>query len=620
MTMKKNLTKRLGLALAGLALALSGSIGLAQTTNILYTYNTTNTVLYTAESYVTNGDLTITTNYTDNTRWTYWYGSAPVVFNWSTNDAATNPASGSLQLDFPLFTGGQEYIWGPYSGLNGNNSVGVNLDNYQTWEFDILVDPVINGLNAAGNFGNFQCIANINWGQVVIGSYVVPAAAATNWQHVSLPIAKGLGTSWGPGFGVQDWNPNGTAPSAATTYYIDNLRFVPAPPAPFIATQPADQELYAGRTINWSVLVTGGQPISYQWYKGSTHLTNGPTGSGSTITGSQTNVLSLANVSAADIAGYSVIATNSSGSITSRVASVAIVSPAGAYAQAVAASGPWAFYELNETSNPTNLPSAFDHVGGFAGVYRASVSNAFNGVQGPRYSGFTHDNAAIELTPGVSARIGLPALNLDTNTVTITCWINPRSKPSDAGIVFCRSGSTTAGLDWASTTGLLGYTWNNEQASWGWQGSGANPPLNEWSFIALVVDANAGGAYIYCMNASQGILPPGFNPVAPVNQSFGGETRIGNDQLNGTTRTFDGYIDDVVIYNRALSQTELQNLYFAATGGPVLTLTGLDLSWSLGTLLEATSLTGPWTPVPSATSPYTITPTDPVKFYRLVFP
>jgi hypothetical protein len=45
----------------------------------------------------------------------------------------------------------------------------------------------------------------------------------------------------------------------------------------------------------------------------------------------------------------------------------------------------------------------------------------------------------------------------------------------------------------------------------------------------------------------------------------------------------------------------------------------LILNWSTGTLLEATNVTGPWITNSSA-SPYTLAPTAPQKFYRLLLP
>jgi predicted alpha-1,6-mannanase (GH76 family) len=43
----------------------------------------------------------------------------------------------------------------------------------------------------------------------------------------------------------------------------------------------------------------------------------------------------------------------------------------------------------------------------------------------------------------------------------------------------------------------------------------------------------------------------------------------------------------------------------------------LTLTWTNGTLLEATNVLGPWLPDPSAASPFQITPTAPSMFYRL---
>ncbi len=44
--------------------------------------------------------------------------------------------------------------------------------------------------------------------------------------------------------------------------------------------------------------------------------------------------------------------------------------------------------------------------------------------------------------------------------------------------------------------------------------------------------------------------------------------------------------------------------------------TNLQLTWSQGTLMEAPSVTGPWT-ANNATSPYTVTPTGTMKFYQV---
>lgn len=48
--------------------------------------------------------------------------------------------------------------------------------------------------------------------------------------------------------------------------------------------------------------------------------------------------------------------------------------------------------------------------------------------------------------------------------------------------------------------------------------------------------------------------------------------------------------------------------------------TNLELIWNTGTLLEATNLSGPWVPNLAATSPLSITPTEPQKFFRVRWP
>jgi len=84
-------------------------------------------------------------------------------------------------------------------------------------------------------------------------------------------------------------------------------------------------------------------------------------------------------------------------------------------------------------------------------------------------------------------------------------------------------------------------------------------------------------------------------------------------------------IDEVVVFNRALSQSEVLTLAGSAAPvtPPTLTIArsgaNVVLTWSAGQLLEANALTGPWT-TNAVTSPYTNTPTGAQKFFRAVAP
>src|SRR5206468_563671 len=103
------------------------------------------------------------------------------------------------------------------------------------------------------------------------------------------------------------------------------------------------------------------------------------------------------------------------------------------------------------------------------------------GVAGPRpadFLGFELTNTAAQIANGVTnSWVTMPALNLNTNAVTITAWIYPiGSQAAYTGLVFCRSGTTVAGMNLNSAGTDLGYTWNNLASSWSWS-SGVQPPV-----------------------------------------------------------------------------------------------------------------------------------------------
>ncbi len=90
-----------------------------------------------------------------------------------------------------------------------------------------------------------------------------------------------------------------------------------------ITSQPVNQLVYAGATASFRVAIYGGQPVFYQWQKSGTNLMDG-----GNLSGSASRVLTVTNVDFSDAGVYSVIASNSFGSVTSRLAFLEImVSP-----------------------------------------------------------------------------------------------------------------------------------------------------------------------------------------------------------------------------------------------------------------------------------------------------
>lgn len=163
-------------------------------------------------------------------------------------------------------------------------------------------------------------------------------------------------------------------------------------------------------------------------------------------------------------------------------------------------------------------------------------------------------------------------------------------------------------------TGNLNYHWLDAAATYNWD-SGLNVPLNQWSFVALVVEPARATIHLINTNGAQSAV----NTVAHAARPFTDTIRIGGDP-NADARTFNGRIDEVAFFNYALTPAQIQGLYLAA---PVVTLNAvrsggnLILTWPQGTLLEANVVTGPYT-TNNAPSPFTNTPSGAKKFYRVI--
>jgi uncharacterized repeat protein (TIGR03803 family) len=91
---------------------------------------------------------------------------------------------------------------------------------------------------------------------------------------------------------------------------------------PFIVNQPQNQSPSAGQAAGFIVSASGTPPLSYQWLKNSVPLSD----SGK-IFGSRTANLILNNVLGGDAGGFAVIVSNAHGSVTSLVATLAVLDP-----------------------------------------------------------------------------------------------------------------------------------------------------------------------------------------------------------------------------------------------------------------------------------------------------
>jgi hypothetical protein len=308
------------------------------------------------------------------------------------------------------------------------------------------------------------------------------------------------------------------------------------------------------------------------------------------------------------------------------------------YAKAVLALHPVGYWRLNDAAGNATADEPW---GGNFGTYDQGTS--LSGVAGPNHNNgffdFETTNTAAEFFNDNASYITINGLRVNTNKITIVAWINPnKAAPTYGGLVFNRFSPAT-GLGFAgqrstandATFGMpcLAYNWNND----GWQvSSSLFPPTNQWSMVATVIYGtntldpsvpNSSGA-LYLMNTSgiqKYVVTRRGNTSWTSTVWAGDPSYIGVDPNSLSGRGFPGYMDEVAVFSDALTTAQLTALFNLAIA-PSITLAPapggqIKLTWPAGSLLEAPSISGPWTPNANS-SPYTFTPSATQKFYRLL--
>lgn len=146
--------------------------------------------------------------------------------------------------------------------------------------------------------------------------------------------------------------------------------------------------------------------------------------------------------------------------------------------------------------------------------------------------------------------------------ITITAWLNlDATPPAWAGIFESRTGGANQiGFGFHDTTGNLMYIWNNNAGtSWGWN-SGVHVDNEVWTFVAFVLTADDVTFYA---GPTDGTLSSATNPIAHIEQS-GGNWTMGIDDCCGPSRDTDGKIDDLAIWDQALTEEEITLLWSQA--------------------------------------------------------
>ena len=355
-------------------------------------------------------------------------------------------------------------------------------------------------------------------------------------------------------------------------------------PQPLIVTQPASQTSWVGQKIPFSVSAMGWPSLGYQWWREANGVYS-PLADGGQFSGSSTPTLTINNLAFANATNYYVVVTNAYGSVTSSVANLTVLPPLGTMQGGVdtnigsltvvdlTAEGTldWANWGLNDV-----LDFNEKAVGG---VPVGLIGNWT--VYGTIGYGPTLDNVS-DQPYGFSWTDGTPTATASTTGHGTANYVYVGSL--GAGFQFTVPADTTKKVlklhygGWGCRTRVMATLSDNSA-----------PPFINDSVDDPVGNIAYGVATIYFAAASAG-------------------------------QTLTIAVSDVVDYqggNVAISAATLArpvpiNVAYSRSGS------SLQLTWSYGTLLQATNVTGPWTVNGNALPPsYTIAPTGPQMFYRV---
>lgn len=464
--------------------------------------------------------------------------------------------------------------------------------------------------------------------------------------------------------------------NALTADQVDTL-YDAAELGPEITQPPLSALIALGSSGSLSVSALGNAPLSYQWYQGSTALTNVP----GNILGATNSALTITNATLSNGGNYTVVVANSVGSVTSEVATVTIgQSP-------IIVQQPSPTNNAAYTGNSVALsvsavgaaPLSYEWYNGASAI--SSTSNVlFAATLGTNTLDCVIQNSYGSITSSVVTVVGqAPPSSLTVNYSVVSPVYDGQGAFSDPGNtnwnLFAASGTRgNAAVNSAGASTLVSatliYGFNN--------GAMGNTTNGYPCYLEAYEDAvNAGSPGIGTSAAPEGQLTINDLPqgkyelylysanydgnrgsiftVAPANggTADGGTNGTVNGSILGLNAIADGVCtfaegDNYVLFNDvvtdptgAITVTYIPNPAGNMTGEapfdgfqvikivpPVLTIKnqggGNDLvSWApaIGVLQSATNVAGPYSTIPAATSPYTNTPPGlPQQFFEVNVP
>ncbi len=444
-------------------------------------------------------------------------GAAPLTYQWKKNNAAISGANSS---SYTTTTTSSDT--GAQFSVTISNSVGTVTSKAAT--LTVNVPPSIAAQPTS---------QTVTGGQTATFAVMASGTAPLTyqWQKNGTAIGGATSASYttpatttsdnGAQFTVVVSNLVGGVTSNAATLTVTAV-------APSITTQPVSQSVTVGQTATFSVSATGTALVSYQWQK-----------DGAAIGGSNAASYTTPATTIADNgAQFTVAVSNTAGNVTSSAASLS-----------VNALLPTAAYAFNEGSgNITADASGNGNTGTLSGPSWTRAGHYGNAISFDGANGSVEAANSNSFNPGTaatfSAWVNVLAANADISSV-----INKWSQTIDDEYLFGLNSNNHLTFAWQTTGGNV---WG--QPSYYMVSGNTQVPLSTWTYITVVRNGPTISFYV------NGNLDATFGAAADANPFRSGinTVRIGGQNRGSVSRVLNGTIDEVRIYNQALTQAQIQ--------------------------------------------------------------
>lgn len=264
-----------------------------------------------------------------------------------------------------------------------------------------------------------------------------------------------------------------------------------------------------------------------------------------------------------------------------------------------------------------------------------------SGPQAPAFPGFESDNAAAAIAAKSWVSLDNPGVLNLSGKLTLEAWINPEAAQGAVARILSHGPPTLSSYvtDPVTRDGAL-LVGNEVFLSINANGTDYQfgtilglPEGNENHVVSAAVPAGdlGSGQWVHLVGTYDGTIWRIYrngveaaamaDPIGALSVDNGG-WGIGS-KGNGWEDAFAGAIDEVAIYNDALSATQVASHYAAALGAVEAKISiardgnNVVVTFSGGKLQSADSITGTFTDVNNAVSPLTIASPTGTRFYRV---